>query len=135
MDGFFELLDLNPWRAETLDNEEFLRLVASDPSACRQTYVFDAFDEESIYPLHMISALSADADAVKACYKAHPDAIQDTKSGFGSPLHFACFFGAPIGVVVYLAKKDPSALMTANSKSGKTPLHLACESNAKVSHD
>jgi hypothetical protein len=130
--AFFELLDLNPWREETLDDEAFLRLLKRDPGLCGQLYTFDAFDEESLYPLHMICALGATAASVKACYKAYPEAINYTKTALGGPLQYACFFGAPIDVVVYIAKKDPGALLTTNKK-GKTPLHHACQSNSKVS--
>lgn len=129
---FFALLDLNPWREEKVDEEAFLRLVRADPDLCQQTYTFNAFDKDLLYPLHMICALGATAAAVKACYKAFPDAIRRTESSqMGGPLHYACSFGADVQVVFYLAKRDPDALLETN-KEGKTPLHLACQSSAQV---
>ena len=126
---FFELLDLNPRREERLEEDAFLEELKKDPSLAGQKYTFDAFDEDELYPLHMICALGASTDCVKACYKAHPDALQLCTRNMGYPVHYATAFdAATVDVVHYLAKKDPAALEHANASEGKTPLHLACES-------
>ena len=115
-----------------MDEEAFLLLIRADPDLCKQKYAFDAFEDDLLYPLHMICALGATAGAVKACHKAFPDAIHHTsESQMGGPLHYACSFGADVEVVVYLAKKDPGALLQTNEE-GKTPLHLASQSSAMV---
>lgn len=132
MATFFELLDLNPWRQELVDEAAFLRMIDAEPQACRRKYKFDAFDDDLLHPLHMICALGATVDAVKACYKAYPEALDHNHSTLGGPLHYACAFGATVDVVLYLAKKDSDALEKTN-KEGKTPLHLACQSHAQQS--
>ena len=128
MSAFFKLLDLNPYREEKLEEGEFLKLLQAEPELASRKYKFDTFDDDSLYPLHMICALGASADCVKACYKAHPAATELCTEDMGFPVHFATAFDAAVDVVHYLAKKDPSALEHANISQGKTPLHLACES-------
>ena len=125
---FFELLDLNPYREEKLEEDEFLKMLKADPDLAKQKYKFDAFDDDELYPLHMMCALGAGLDAVKACYKAHPAATELCTDSMGYAVHYATAFDATVDVVHYLAKKDPTALEHANVSSGKTPLHLACES-------
>ena len=127
MSAFFKLLDLNPYREEKLEEGEFLKLLQAEPELASRKYKFDTFDDDSLFPLHMICALGASADCVKACYKAYPAATELCTEDMGFPVHFATAFDAAVDVVHYLAKKDPSALEHANSQ-GKTPLHLACES-------
>ena len=127
MSPFFELLDLNPWREEKLEEEEFLKLLKAEPELANRKYKFDAFDDDWLFPLHMICALGASPDCVKACYKANHEAMELSTDTMGFPVHFATAFDAAVDVVHYLAKKDPSALEHVNDK-GKTPLHLAAES-------
>jgi ankyrin repeat protein len=123
-----KVLDLNPWREEKLDERLFLQMIADTPADELQTrYRFDAFDEDELYPLHMVSALGASLDCVKAAYKAHPAAMQLTDTSLGGPVHFACAFGAAMDVIQYLAKKDPEALKRPNDSGRHTPLHLACK--------
>lgn len=129
--SFFKLVDLNPWREEKVDEKAFLDLLLDDVSLVQQKYTFDAFDEDQLYPLHMICALGASVDCVKACYKAHPEALLHDDTTLGGPAHFACAFGATVDVVHYLAKKDPSSLEVTNSEK-KTPLHLACQTQAEA---
>ena len=43
-------------------------------------------------------------------------------------IHYACYFGAALDVVMYLTKKDTNSLLQANIAEGKTPLHLLCSS-------
>jgi Ankyrin repeats (3 copies) len=125
---FFKLLDLNPWRAEKVDEETFLPLIATHPELLRKTYRFDAFDDEDLYPLHMVCALSASSDCVKAVYKACPYALDDANTELGGPIHYACSFGAGVDVIRYLTKKntDAAALLLETNRNGHTPLHLAC---------
>lgn len=122
-----EVLDLNPWREETLDEELFLKLIGNNPESLALKYQFDAFDDDELYPLHMVSALGASLDCVKATFKAHQEAIHHTDTSLGGPVHFACAFGASVDVVHYLAKKDPEALERPNPSNRQTPLHLACQ--------
>lgn len=129
MATFFELLDLNPWREEKLEEETFLEMIQVDSSPLKRKYAFASFEKDMLYPLHMICTLGASADAVKACYKAFPEAMNHELTSLGKPLHYACAFGATVDVVHFLAKKDPAALLETNKES-KTPLHLACSSNA-----
>ena len=125
MASFFDLLDLNPHRAEKLDEEEFLSFLDADMAS--QKYQFDVFGDDLLYPLHMVCALGASADTVKACYKANPEAMEWKTVSMGYPIHYAAAFDAGVDVVHYLAKKDPKALQHANGQ-GRTPLHLACAS-------
>jgi len=127
-DTFFELLDLNPHREEKLEEDEFLTELAKDPSMASKMYTFDAFEDVPLYPLHMICALGASTDCVKACYKAHPAAMELCTDTMGFPVHFATAFDAAVDVVHYLAKKDAAALEHQNAADGKTPLHLAAAS-------
>lgn len=124
---FYQLLDLNPYREEKVDEEALMEMIKSDPSKVKLKYRFDAFDEDNLYPLHMVCALGASVDCVKACYKAHPEAMEHVNTEIGGPVHYACAFGASVEVVHYLAKKLPQSLETPNDKNKQTPLHLACQ--------
>lgn len=124
---FYQLLDLNPWREEKVDEDALMEMIKVDPEQVKLKYRFDAFDEDNLYPLHMVCALGASVECVKACYKAHPEALQHSKTEMGGPVHFACAFGATVDVVHYLAKKDPTSLELPNEASKQTPLHLACQ--------
>jgi ankyrin repeat protein len=127
MSTFFELINLNPYREETLDEEEFLELVQKDPGLCNRKYKFDSFEKDWLYALHMVCALNGSLEAVKECYKANHAALTEDHddNALGSPLHFACAFGASVDVVRYLAKKDPKSLTETNQEKQQTPLHLA----------
>jgi len=127
MSSFFELLDLNPRREEKLEEDEYLALLEKEPELASRKYQFDAFDDDWLYPLHMICALGASADCIKATYKANHGAMELSTDSMGFPIHFATAFDATVDVVHYLAKKDPAALEHANG-NGQTPLHLACAS-------
>ena len=126
MASFFDLLDLNPHREEKLDEEEFLSFLDNEMAA--QKYQFDVFGEDRLFPLHMICALGASADTVKACHKAYPAAMELTTDRLGYPIHYAAAFDAGVEVVLYLANKDSAALGHANVQHGRTPLHWACAS-------
>lgn len=129
MPTVFELLDLNPWREEKVEEEAFVAILKENPELAKKKYQFDAFDDE-LYALHMVSALGATLDCIKMVYKAHPEAIKYADPDLGGPLHFACAFGATVDVVRYLAKKDPDAMEASNSADKQTPLHLACQNSA-----
>jgi Ankyrin repeats (3 copies) len=133
---FFDLLDLNPYRQETVNDDAFCDAIAEDGAVlCSKKYQFvDSFGGDWLYPLHVICALGASLDTVKACYKAYPDAIMHHSVSIGGPIHYACLFGASLEVVVYLAKKDHNALLQANIAEGKTPLHLACSNTDSNPH-
>lgn len=127
--AFYTLLDLNPWRREQVDEATFLILIEKDASLCKRKYHFGSFPDDRFYPLHMICALGASADCVKACYKKFPEALKQDDTSLGNAAHFACTFNAKVDVVKYLAKKDADMLQKAN-KSLQTPLHLAIENQA-----
>lgn len=127
MPELMDVLDLNPWREEKLDEALFLELIDKSPEGLQMKYQFDAFDDDELYPLHMVSALGASLECVKATFKAHPEAIYHTGTSLGGPVHFACAFGASVDVIHYLAKKDPEALESPNESNQQTPLHLACQ--------
>ena len=127
--AFFNVIDLNPNRRETINDDTFLELITANPALCARKYQFPSnFDGDWLFPLHVICALQASLDAVKACYKAYPDALLHHSVSVGGPIHYACFFGASLDVVKYLNKKDPNSLLQANIAEGKTPLHLVCSS-------
>jgi hypothetical protein len=124
---FFNLIDLNPNRRETVNNDVFVELIATNPKLCHRKYQFpSSFDGDWLYPLHVICALNASLDTVKACYKAYPDAILHHSVSIGGPIHYACYYGATLDVIKYLTKKDTNSLEQANIAQGKTPLHLVC---------
>jgi ankyrin repeat protein len=132
---FFDLLDINPHRKETLNDDAFCAAIAADPAVCSKKYQFEnSFDGDWLYPLHVICALGASLDTIKACHKAYPDALLHHSVSIGGPIHYACYFGASVEVILYLAKKDPNALLQANFAEGKTPLHLVCSSSDSNPH-
>lgn len=127
--NFFNVIDLNPNRRETINDATFLEMISQNPKLCSRKYQFPtSFDGDWLYPLHVICALNASLDTVKACYKAYPDALLHHSVSIGGPIHYACYFGASLDVVMYLTKKDTNSLLQSNIAEGKTPLHLVCSS-------
>jgi hypothetical protein len=127
--NFFNLIDLNPNRRETVNDEMFIEMIKTNPKLCCRKYQFEnSFDGDWLYPLHVTCALNASLETIKACYKAYPDAILHHSVSIGGPIHYACYFGASLDVVMYLAKRDPESLQQANIAEGRTPLHLVCSS-------
>lgn len=48
------------------------------------------------------------------------------------PIHLACAYGAPIGLISILLRHFPEGALLSDPRDGSTPLHIACQSGAAV---
>jgi Ankyrin repeats (3 copies) len=48
------------------------------------------------------------------------------------PLHLACAYGAPLGLILVLLRADPEGLSATDPRDGCTPLHLCCAHQAPL---
>jgi len=109
---------------DKFDAHEVCKMMDKLPVLAKEKYLFSAF-HEPITALHMLCAIDAPLQCIKKCYKHNPDAVHDTSSTIGSPLHYACWFNAGVESVRYIASKDTPALLLRN-RAKRTALHLAC---------
>lgn len=127
-DTFFRIIDLNPSKyRQKIDEDLFVECIEKYPYLCSQKYEFSGFDNERLYPLHVICAMGASLHTVKVCYKIYAEAIDYVSSEKGMTcLHFAAWYTrAPLDVIQFLVKKEPDAVQAVTKKQ-RTPLHLAC---------
>jgi hypothetical protein len=48
------------------------------------------------------------------------------------PIHLACVYGAPVGLVYFLLHSHPAGVCAADPRDGSTPLHVACQAQASL---
>ena len=126
--AFFKLVNKsNPekgYSKKDFDAHEVSKMMDKLPVLAKDKFAFSAFNEP-ITALHMFCAIDAPLQCIKKCYKLNTEALHDTSSALGGPLHFACFYNADVESVRYLASKDSPALLLQN-RAKRTPLHVAC---------
>ena len=126
--AFYKILNAHkPERGhdkDKFDAHEVCKMMDKLPVLAKEKYLFSAF-HEPITALHMLCAIDAPLQCIRKCYKHNPDAVHDTSSTIGSPLHYACWFNAGVESVRYIASKDTPALLLRN-RAKRTALHLAC---------
>jgi ankyrin repeat protein len=103
------------------------------PSLAKEKYLFSAFPEP-ITALHMLCALDAPLKCIKRCFMHNVEAVFDTSSTLGSPIHYACTYGANVKIIRYIASnvKDPVAMLSLANRAKRTALHIACLSKDSV---
>ena len=100
-------------------------LYSSMPSSCCRRLA-----GSTSYPLTFFAATGS-LPGVQAAYHAYPEAVAHADSWLGTPLHYACYHGAPAAVVRFLLERYPDAARVTNEQY-QTPLHLACAGNLMV---
>jgi ankyrin repeat protein len=125
---FVGMLNLNPLTRskKELDEVKIVATMKKHPDFCTQLFRFEAFPKDLLHPLHMLCALSASLDTIKACFK-HCKAAIFHDSISGAPIHFAITFKASFDVIRWLVKKDTDSLQLGTTDNKMTPLHLACQ--------
>jgi ankyrin repeat protein len=98
------------------------------PSLSTDTFLFTAFPQP-VTALHMLCAMDAPLSCIKRCLSYNRDAIHDTSSTLGSPIHYACYYNANIKIIRFICGKFLDTMDTVLCKTNRakrTPLHLAC---------
>lgn len=94
--AFFTILNNNPYNGETIRSSNTIKMLCKwmkeYPSLCSTRYEFDAFKNDTIYPLHMLCAMAAPIICIKRCYQSYPGAINDQEALYGTPIHYASLF-------------------------------------------
>lgn len=125
---FYKILNIKDpemgYPKKGFDPHTVSKMIDKMPVLAKNKYLFSAFNEP-ITALHMLFAIDAPLSCIKKCYKHNPDALNDTSSIIGSPIHYACWFNANDESVRYIASKDTDSLLHVN-RTKRTPLHLAC---------
>lgn len=106
------------------DSHDVGKMMDKLPAIAKDKFAFSAFNEP-IMALHMLCAINAPLPCIKKCFKLNNEALHDTSSTLGSPLHCACYYNADVESIRYLASKDSPALLLQN-RAKRTPLHVAC---------
>ena len=126
--AFFKLLNViepeKGYDKSNFDAHEVCKMLDKLPVLAKDKFRFTAIPEP-IMALHMLCAIDAPLQCIKKCYKLNPDAVHNTSSTLGSPLHYACFYNASVESVRYIATKDTPAVLQLN-RAKRTALHLAC---------
>jgi ankyrin repeat protein len=121
----FKLLNRDPLsESNRYSDDAVTAFLLKHPEACTVKYAFEAFNEP-IYPLSMLCTLRPSEYAVQLCFEAHEDAIDSNDTWVGTPLHFACAFGASNEVVDYLILNENACVRLINHYR-QIPLHVAC---------
>jgi len=115
---------------KSFDPDVVCKMMDKLPVLAKDKFAFTAF-HEPITALHMLCATDAPLQCIKKCYKLNHEALHDTSSTLGSPLHYACSYNASVETVRYLASKDTPALLLLN-RAKRTALHLACATKKPV---
>lgn len=77
--------------------------------------------------MHLCCRYHPPLDVIHAIYDCHPEAILKADEMGRFPIHTACRCGASLYVVCFLIEYSSEAIMTAQDRRGKTPLHLCSQ--------
>jgi hypothetical protein len=135
-ESLYKCLNKDPTKKDSgYSDDNFMDLIIENPDGCTIKYAFDAFRDDRIrakmYPLSMLCALGASITAIRECYEAHKIALHEKDVWIGTPLHYACIYGASLDVIKFLVGINDNLLVEIDERGKLTPLHMAIISEAK----